>query len=171
MCAAQLDRARGRHDAVVWDHAATQWRALQRPYELAECLWHAARERALAGDRSTAERDAVEAFRVASGIGAVPLADRIASFARQQRLTIADLPRGPAPSTATGEVQQFGLTHRELEVLAMVADGRTNPEIAKALVISPKTASVHVSNILAKLGVASRVEAATLAHRLGLAVG
>jgi DNA-binding NarL/FixJ family response regulator len=53
----------------------------------------------------------------------------------------------------------------------MVADGRTNPEIAKALVISPKTASVHVSNILAKLGVASRVEAATLAHRLGLAAG
>jgi DNA-binding NarL/FixJ family response regulator len=53
-------------------------------------------------------------------------------------------------------------------VLALVAAGRSNRQIAQALFISPRTASVHVSNILAKLGVASRVEAATNAHRLGL---
>jgi DNA-binding NarL/FixJ family response regulator len=151
--------------------AAAQWRALQRPYELSECLFHAGRERVLTEDRDGAERDLVEAFGLASGIGAAPLAEQIARFARQHRLPIADLPAEPASSPTTSEVQRFGLTHRELEVLAMVADGRTNPEIAKALVISPKTASVHVSNILAKLGVASRVEAATLAHRLGLAAG
>jgi DNA-binding NarL/FixJ family response regulator len=53
-------------------------------------------------------------------------------------------------------------------VLALVADGRTNRQIAEALFISPKTASVHVSNILTKLGVANRAEAAVTAHRLGL---
>jgi DNA-binding NarL/FixJ family response regulator len=53
-------------------------------------------------------------------------------------------------------------------VLALVAAGRSNRQIAQALFISPKTASVHVSNILAKLGVANRVEAAAAAHRLGL---
>jgi DNA-binding CsgD family transcriptional regulator len=66
---------------------------------------------------------------------------------------------------------ELGLTPREREVLALVADGRTNRQIAEALFISAKTASVHVSNILAKLGVGSRVEAAAVAHRLGLLAG
>ena len=59
-----------------------------------------------------------------------------------------------------------GLTSRELEVLRLVAAGQSNREIAAALVISPKTASVHVSNILAKLGAATRTEAAVKAHEL-----
>jgi DNA-binding CsgD family transcriptional regulator len=63
---------------------------------------------------------------------------------------------------------ELGLTPREREVLALVADGRTNRQIAEALFISAKTASVHVSNILAKLGVANRGEAAAVAHRLRL---
>ena len=53
-------------------------------------------------------------------------------------------------------------------MLALVAEGRSNRQVADALFISAKTASVHVSNILAKLGVASRVEAAAVVHRLGL---
>ena len=68
-----------------------------------------------------------------------------------------------------GEDDGLGLSAREREVLSLVAAGRTNREIAEALYISPKTASVHVSNILAKLGVSGRVEAAGVAHRLGLA--
>ena len=67
------------------------------------------------------------------------------------------------------ELARFGLTEREREVLLLLAAGRSNPEIAKALFISAKTASVHVSNILAKLGVSGRVEAAAVAHRLGFA--
>jgi predicted ATPase/DNA-binding CsgD family transcriptional regulator len=63
---------------------------------------------------------------------------------------------------------RFGLTGREREVLALLAAGRTNPEIGQALFISTKTASVHVSNILAKLGVTGRGEAAAVAHRLGI---
>jgi DNA-binding NarL/FixJ family response regulator len=62
----------------------------------------------------------------------------------------------------------MGLTPRETEVLALLATGLGNAAIAERLYISPKTASVHVSNILGKLEVANRVEAAAAAHRLGL---
>jgi len=76
------------------------------------------------------------------------------------------------PSPATAEAApisaSLGLTAREAEVLALVAAGRTNRQIGQALFITPKTASVHVSRILAKLGVAGRGEAAAVAHRLGL---
>ena len=63
---------------------------------------------------------------------------------------------------------ELGLTPRQREVLALVAAGRTNREIAEALFVTEKTAGAHVSGILAKLHVRSRVEAATAAHRLGL---
>jgi DNA-binding NarL/FixJ family response regulator len=77
---------------------------------------------------------------------------------------------GPAP-VAPGRASGRGsteLTPREREILALVAQGRTNGEVARQLFISTKTVSVHVSNILAKLGVTSRTEAATTAHRQGL---
>jgi DNA-binding NarL/FixJ family response regulator len=77
-----------------------------------------------------------------------------------------------SPATARADTSapadQFGFTPREAEVLALVAAGRSNRQIAQALFISPKTASVHVSNILAKLDVSNRVEAAAMAHHLGL---
>ena len=76
--------------------------------------------------------------------------------------------RGAAPAAAAAAVESFGLTRRERDVLRLVAAGHTNRRIAEELFISPKTASVHVSNILAKLGVAGRGEAAALAHRLRL---
>jgi DNA-binding CsgD family transcriptional regulator len=76
---------------------------------------------------------------------------------------------GPAaPIPAADPLARFGLTAREREVLSLLAAGRSNPEIGQALFISTKTASVHVSNILAKLGVNGRVEAAAVAHRLGV---
>ena len=65
-------------------------------------------------------------------------------------------------------MESLGLTGRERDVLRLVALGRTNRQIAEELFISPKTASVHVSNILAKLGVSGRGEAAAVAHRTGL---
>ena len=73
-----------------------------------------------------------------------------------------------ADEPTVDELARFGLTDREREVLLLLAAGRSNPEIARALFISAKTASVHVSNILAKLGVSGRVEAAAIAHRLGV---
>jgi DNA-binding NarL/FixJ family response regulator len=65
-------------------------------------------------------------------------------------------------------MESFGLTRRETQVLVLVTEGRTNRQIGRELFITEKTASLHVSRILAKLGVASRVEAAAVAHRLGL---
>jgi DNA-binding CsgD family transcriptional regulator len=78
-------------------------------------------------------------------------------------------PDRPAEAGAPSAARSLGLTRREEEVLALVAAGRTNRQLAEALFISEKTASIHVSHILAKLGVAGRVEAAAVAHRLGLA--
>jgi DNA-binding NarL/FixJ family response regulator len=72
------------------------------------------------------------------------------------------------PAATSRPLNALGLSVRELEVLALVAAGRTNGQIAKELFISPKTASVHVTHILDKLGVSSRIEAAMIAARAGL---
>ena len=84
-------------------------------------------------------------------------------MAKRARLSIVaaapETPIEPLPA------DRFGLTAREQEVLALLTEGRSNGDIAKALFMSPKTASVHVSSILRKLGVANRVEAAALVHR------
>ena len=102
------------------------------------------------------------AHATAHELGARPLLDDVAALARRGRI---DLGTGPATSPAAA----LGLTAREAEVLALVAAGRTNREIATELYISDKTASVHVSNILRKLEVSNRGEAAAVAHRHGLA--
>jgi DNA-binding NarL/FixJ family response regulator len=88
------------------------------------------------------------------------MADEARSLARRARLPLGE-------ETPAGDAG-FGLTDREREVLHLLAEGRSNPQIAEALFISRKTASVHVSHILGKLGVASRGEAAAVAHRHGL---
>jgi DNA-binding NarL/FixJ family response regulator len=100
------------------------------------------------------------AAELAEGLGATPLRDRVAELARRARVTLT----GEGDSHRAG----FGLTAREVEILRLVTDGLANREIAERLFISVKTASVHVSNILGKLGVANRVEAAATAHRLRL---
>jgi len=87
-------------------------------------------------------------------------------LAARARLSLA--PEKQSPAAVEPGDDTFGLTPREQDVLRLVAAGRTNRQIAEELFISPKTASVHVSNILAKLGVAGRGEAAALAHRLHL---
>ena len=76
--------------------------------------------------------------------------------------------RGVVGDAPTPRRDTFGLSNREREVLALIAEGRTNREIGERLFISQKTVGVHVGNILAKLGVSGRVEAAAVAIRLGL---
>jgi DNA-binding CsgD family transcriptional regulator len=77
----------------------------------------------------------------------------------------------PQPRPGAGAGETFGLSKRELEVLGLISQGRTNREIGDRLFISQKTVGVHVGNILAKLGVSGRVEAAAVAIRLGLEPG
>ena len=102
---------------------------------------------------------------LAAGLGARPLREEIEELARRARV---DLSAAPAAEPTLAPDEPFGLTARELDVLRLLAEGKTNREIGAALFMSPKTASVHVSHILGKLGVRSRVEAAGVAHRLGL---
>ena len=94
--------------------------------------------------------------------------DEAAALARRTRLRLDEPDADAVRPAAEDPLTRFGLTEREREILVLLAAGRSNPQIAGALFISPKTASVHVSNILAKLGVDSRVEAAAVAHRLGV---
>jgi DNA-binding NarL/FixJ family response regulator len=111
-----------------------------------------------------------EAHASVVAMGARPLQGEIEALAERGRIRLepdAGASGGrDAGDTATD--QRFGLTPRELEVLSLVAAGRTNRQIGTELFISEKTAGVHVSNILGKLGAGGRTEAAAIAHRLGL---
>jgi DNA-binding CsgD family transcriptional regulator len=146
-------------DVSAWDEAAAAWAGISEPYSQAEVLLHAGEAALAGGDRDGAAGRLREAGTLAAGLGASLLATEIALLARRGRIVLDS-----SSSVGAG----FGLTSRELEVLRLVAAGRSNRDIANELFISPKTASVHVSNILGKLGAASRGEAAAKAHALRL---
>jgi DNA-binding CsgD family transcriptional regulator/tetratricopeptide (TPR) repeat protein len=151
--------------APAWDAAVRAWGVCGDAWPLAYARTRLAEALCAAGDRTAAIGPLRAAFTAATRMGAEPLVNDVLALARRARLPLADdAPAEPPPGTAA----PFGLTDREREVLGLVAAGRSNGQIAAALFISPKTASVHVSNILAKLGVSGRVEAAAVAHRLGL---
>jgi DNA-binding CsgD family transcriptional regulator len=162
---AEHPRAAGDDDGQAWSAAAQAWRLAGEPYPLAYTLLRLAEVAAVAGDRASATRDVRQAHALATEIGAVPLADEAAALARRARLSLAE-PAVTAPPD--DPLARLGLTEREREILLLLAAGQSNPQIAQALFISAKTASVHVSNILTKLGVTGRVEAAAVAHRLGV---
>ncbi len=151
-----------------WREAAATWDAAERPYLAAFARWRIGEAALAAGDTAEAASALREGHAIADRLGAVPLRDAIAALARRARVHLApdtSPDRAPAPA---GDGDSFGLTPRERDVLALVAEGRTNRQIAAELFISESTAGVHVSNILGKLGVASRTEAAALAYRLRL---
>jgi DNA-binding CsgD family transcriptional regulator len=156
----------------AWDEAAGAWAGVSEPYPRAQALLHAAEGALAGGDREGAADRLREAAALAAGLGAGSLADEIALLARRARVALGVAGSAgsvaSAGSAGSAGVAGFGLTSRELEVLRLVAAGRSNREIANELFISPKTASVHVSNILGKLGAASRSEAAAKAHALRL---
>jgi DNA-binding CsgD family transcriptional regulator len=157
--AAEASRAAGHPDQAAWDAVAAAWESLGQPYPLAYALLRAAGAAAAAGDRDAATTRLRPAEGLAGQLRARPLRQQIMQLAQRARIQIT----GTSPAAAA---VPFGLTPREVEVLRLVTAGRGNSEIAAELFISPKTASVHVSNILSKLRVASRGEAAATAHRL-----
>ena len=151
--------------------AADAWDLLERPYPRARSLAQAAAEAARVGDRDVATARLRQAHTIAQRLGARPLLTEIESLGRRvgALLTTAPGQNGRADGPAAQKILAGGdLTPRELEVLRLVALGRSNREIAAELFISAKTVSVHVSNILGKLGAATRGEAASAAHRLSL---
>jgi len=150
----------GSEPLTAWDAACAAWEALGEPYPFAEALLRAAECALAGGDKQAAGSRLRRAAALASELGAGPLGDEIALLARRARIALGPGAVAPEPDLAAG------LTDREVEVLRLVAAGRSNREIAAELFMSPKTASVHVSNILRKLGVSSRTEAAAKAHSL-----
>jgi DNA-binding CsgD family transcriptional regulator len=168
---AEYARATGAPDPALHEAAAEAWEATQRPYPGAIMRWRAGEDHVAAGDRDAAIAQLDRAHAVAVGLGANWLRGEIENLAARARLSLAAT-GAPAPeradAEATAEEDPFGLTPRERQVLVLVAEGRTNREIGETLFMAEKTASVHVSRILAKLDVRSRTEAAAVAHRLGL---
>ncbi|MEV4246885.1 AAA family ATPase [Streptosporangium canum] len=152
------------------DAAATAWERLGRPFPRAKSLLQAGRVAAGAGDREGATVRLRTAYPIALALSAQPLVTEIESLARRVGVALTEetapsaspLPAAPSSSLPPP------LTPREQEVLRLVTQGRSNRDIAAELFISAKTVSVHVSNILGKLGVSTRGEAAAAAHRLAL---
>ncbi|WP_165553675.1 helix-turn-helix transcriptional regulator [Kribbella capetownensis] len=158
---AEHSRVEGCSQPALWAAASTAWDQLERPYPAAYCRWRHAEALVAAGaSRAEAAVPAREAHLVASRLGARPLLNELEVLAQLAHLDLADHP------ALSGQDDVLGLTARERDVLRLLARGNTNREIAAELTISIKTTSIHVSHILRKLGVSSRVEAARIAHQL-----
>jgi DNA-binding NarL/FixJ family response regulator len=165
---AEYARATGGDSGSLWAAAAQRWEELRRPYNSSYTRWREAEALMAAADRDGATRAATTALESARRLGSAWLVDEIESLAARARLQL-DGETPPATARAEEPEDPFGLTARERDVLALVAAGATNREIGERLHMAEKTASVHVSRILAKLNVRSRTEAAAVAHRQGLA--
>jgi DNA-binding CsgD family transcriptional regulator len=157
---------------AAWAAAVQACRGAQDPYLTAYALLRRAEPQVAVGARAEASGDVAEAVGLARALAAAPLLAQARLLARRARLRMPGEDEHP-PAAASDPVPpdalgHLGLTEREREVLGLISAGRSNSQIAKALFISPKTVSVHVSNVLAKLGVSGRVEAAALAHRSGV---
>lgn len=163
----EAERAR---TLAAWDAAVAALERVREPFPLAYLLFRAAEAAVGEGDRDGAARRLLRARALAEPLRAVPLLTDIDLLARRARLVLTDEPA--APPRPEDRVDAYrsatGLTERELEVLRLLAAGRSNREIGESLFISPKTASVHVSNILTKLDVSSRTAAAAIVHQLRL---
>ncbi|MEV2276493.1 AAA family ATPase [Nocardiopsis sp. NPDC049922] len=159
---ARLAEASGTPERVLeaWGEAVTGWERTPMVLHLARARWEAARAALAAGDASTARTWVGQAHVTAAECGADPLARAAVGLAHRLG--------APLDGAATPPAAPAGLTARETEVLGLLASGSTNAEIARELSIAPKTASVHVSNILAKLGAANRTAAGARARELGL---
>jgi DNA-binding CsgD family transcriptional regulator len=156
---AELRRAAGDNDPENWRTEIDTF-GPAFVYETARGRWRLAEALAEAGDRDEAQRQWQLAAATADQLGATRLRAALADLGRRARLGTGSRAVPSSPLAI--------LTSRELEVLRSLAAGRTNREIAAELFISDKTVSVHVSNILAKLGAGSRTAAAAIAHDNGL---
>jgi DNA-binding CsgD family transcriptional regulator len=167
--ASEVRRAEGVADPDAWrravadvDRVGMAWQMAYARYRLGEALLTGRAPRRQVADLLG------EALTMATDLRAAPLMGWIESLARRSRVAISTATTPEEPESARGATDDRGLTAREREVLALLVEGHTNRRIAEELFITESTAGVHVSNILGKLGVATRTEAATVAARLGL---
>ncbi len=174
MCEGEMLRIRGEAAPDVWSVVATSWEQLGQPYPGAYANWRWAEALLARPNGGTrAARRLRDAHQVAVRLGASPLQKEVEQLAQRARIDLTTQ-QDSVPEQAVIDVRESalqrlraeaGLTKREAQVLSLVADGQSNRGIAETCFISEKTASVHVSNILMKLDVRSRVQAAALLHK------
>jgi DNA-binding CsgD family transcriptional regulator len=173
LCEAEWTRLTNNPDPLRWAATAEQWERVGVPYSTAYARMRESEGRlALKESRKAVAPILAGAHASAQELGAAPLAAAIVDLATRSRISLDVVP--PEGERTSGDglpegAKALGLTARESEVLTLVAAGHTNRHIAETLFISEKTASVHMTNILAKLGVTSRFDAAAIAKRAGLA--
>jgi DNA-binding CsgD family transcriptional regulator len=172
LCEAELSRISGESSVALWERAAHTWESRHHPYPAAyarlrhaEALYYTERFR-----NATAGTSLKRAYRAAADLGARPLAAEIRDLASRARVQLEEADEGPDLAEAADEAALPAgplakLTAREREVLELVAAGHTNQEIGKSLFISGSTVGVHISKILAKLQVRSRLQASTIYRR------
>jgi len=186
LCRAEETRAAGHSDPEAWDQCATTWQRRHQPYPAAYARLRQAEALLAQRTRSASAAGALRsAYDTARRLQARPLLTQVRDLATRARISLPDelaqaatpVPEptstGPVTPPATGPPhppagpppELSELTNREHEVLAEIAEGRTNREIAQRLFISEKTVGVHVSHILAKTGVRTRVQASALLYR------
>jgi DNA-binding NarL/FixJ family response regulator len=168
---AELTRVRGESSPEAWARSREAWLAMDRFPYAAEALWRQGEAALRTGDREAAQALLAEGLVEAGELDMDWLIEEIEALARRARLRLtvaAEDAESEVVVTEADPAADLGLTPREREVLALRAGGATNREIGEALFMAEKTASVHVSRILAKLDVRSRTEAAAVAYRLGL---
>jgi len=158
---AEHGRLIGQDDPALWREAIEEFSFDHRGngyrYEVARSRWRLAGALAAAGETPAARVEAVTALAEAREMGAGPLTEAIGLQGKRFRMNLP------------GVQQVIGLlTDREDEVLRLVARGLTNRQVGEQLFISAKTVSVHMSNVLAKLGASGRAEAVSVAHQRGL---
>jgi DNA-binding CsgD family transcriptional regulator len=155
----ELLRERDEDTVEAWQRVVDSWRDAEVPHDEGWALLRLAERQVEAGGSDDATASAARAAEISAELGARPLLQEVHALSRRARLRV-----GPA-AQHTGGAGLAVLTGREREVLELVAQGRSNDQVAETLFISPKTVSVHVSHILAKLGASSRTEAAARWHR------
>ncbi|MDF2976503.1 MAG: LuxR family transcriptional regulator [Actinomycetospora sp.] len=176
MCRAEAGRAAGAPDPVAWGKVAETWSGLLHPYPAAYALLRRADALLVTGARhGDAARVLRAAAETAAAMGARPFLDEISALARRARIDIAHagdaVVTGGSVTAARGAAERrapelAGLTPREHEILAVLAEGLSNREIAQRLFISERTVAVHVSRVLTKTGTRSRTQAAALLQRV-----
>jgi DNA-binding CsgD family transcriptional regulator len=175
LCEAEADRAALRQSAEPWTAVVAAWQRLGCPYPVAYAQWRQAEELFGARARAQGTRAVAAALRTASRLRCEPLETSLRTLARHAGLSAAELEDAPPEAMAaeSPEARSTGpltvpLTPRERDVLKILTEGFSNQQIARRLFITESTVSVHVSHIIAKLGVSNRLQAASAAHRLNL---
>jgi DNA-binding CsgD family transcriptional regulator len=165
---AEHTRLAGANDPAAWRAAAKTWEGLGCPHRAGYAWWRHTEAQLNAGQPATAAAAALRAAAAAAG-GHAPLLAQIRALAQRAGIPLQPAPlRAPQTPRPPQAPAPYGLTGRELAVLRLLAAGRTNTQIGAELYISPRTAGVHVTSILRKLGVTNRVQAAALAEHAGL---